>query len=156
MSLAAIPIGVMITSMYTPHPSFAKPDDENVKVWRYMDFTKLFSLIDSDCLYFSRADKLGDPFEGSWPKSNVAARECVQSDLPPGMEAIFEFDKQRALQLYAEMPKYTAINCWHVNEHESVAMWSQYLKSDAGIAIQSTYAKLAIRLRLQKNFTLGR
>jgi hypothetical protein len=34
------------------------------------------------------------------------------------------------------------INCWHANEHESAAMWKLYLKSDEGIAIQSTYRKL--------------
>jgi hypothetical protein len=40
------------------------------------------------------------------------------------------------------LPKHIAINCWHMNEHESAAMWKLYLKSDEGIAIQSTYANL--------------
>jgi len=39
-------------------------------------------------------------------------------------------------------PKFNAINCWHMNDHESAAMWKLYLKSDEGIAIQSTYRKL--------------
>jgi hypothetical protein len=39
-------------------------------------------------------------------------------------------------------PKYNAINCWHMNEHESAAMWKLYLKSNEGIAVQSTYKNL--------------
>ena len=32
----------------------------------------------------------------------------------------------------------TFVNSWHAQAHESAAMWSQYLKSQDGIAIQST------------------
>ena len=46
--------------MYEKHPVFFQPDDEEIKVWRYMDFTKLISLIDSRRLYFTRADKFND------------------------------------------------------------------------------------------------
>ena len=48
----------------------------------------------------------------------------------------------------------TAVNCWHINEHESAAMWDLYLKSNEGIAIQSTYQKLAIRSRMTMTSTL--
>lgn len=34
------------------------------------------------------------------------------------------------------------MNCWHLNEHESTAMWDQYLRSESGIAIQSSYRRL--------------
>ena len=35
------------------------------------------------------------------------------------------------------------INCWHSNQHESAAMWKIYLKSDEGIAVRSTFDRLA-------------
>ena len=35
-----------------------------------------------------------------------------------------------------------AINCWHLNDHESAAMWKLYLKSNEGIVIQSTFTNL--------------
>jgi hypothetical protein len=38
--------------------------------------------------------------------------------------------------------RYMAVNCWHLNDHESAAMWRLYLKSNEGIAIQSTYGRL--------------
>ena len=66
--------------MYKEHPVFRQPDEPTIKVWRYMDFTKLVSLIDSRRLYFARVDLLGDPFEGSWPKINVAARGIAPPD----------------------------------------------------------------------------
>lgn len=37
--------------MYEEHPTFIQPDNEEIKVWRYIDFTKLVSLIDSCKLY---------------------------------------------------------------------------------------------------------
>lgn len=36
---------------------------------------------------------------------------------------------------------YFGINCWHINDHESAAMWSIYSNKGAVIAIQSTYKK---------------
>src|SRR5207248_1539762 len=45
-------------------------------------------------------------------------------------------------QLNRKWRDHTAINCWHLNDHESAAMWKLYLKSDDGVAIQSTYRNL--------------
>lgn len=128
--------------MYLEHPVFEQPADENVKVWRYMDFTKLLSMIDSRCLYFARADKLGDPFEGSWPKINISARRVVPDGIPEEAHEAFIQSMANLSEINKHWPKYIAINCWHMNEHESAAMWKLYLQSDEGIAIQSTYKKL--------------
>ncbi|MEM5603402.1 hypothetical protein AAHB61_29780 [Bacillus cereus] len=38
--------------------------------------------------------------------------------------------------------EWTFINCWHMNEYESDAMWKLYFKSNVEIAIQSTFNKL--------------
>ena len=40
-------------------------------LWRYMDFTKLVSLLEHRAIFFARADKLGDPFEGAWSNVNL-------------------------------------------------------------------------------------
>ena len=37
------------------------------------------------------------------------------------------------------LPKFTIINCWHINEYESAALWGLYLKGREGIAIRSTF-----------------
>jgi hypothetical protein len=128
--------------MYEEHPVFVQPDNEDIKVWRYMDFTKLISLIDSRRLFFARADKFKDPFEGSWPKVNVTAREIIPDVIPAEAREYFLETMRSMSVINKKWPRYHAINCWHMNEYESAAMWKLYLKSDEGIVIQSTYKKL--------------
>jgi hypothetical protein len=141
--------------MYEDHPVFVQPENEQVKVWRYMDFTKFVSLIDTRCLYFTRADKFDDPFEGSWPLTNVRAMKNAPDELSAE-------DKETYLKSYADIGKdsklwlkFAAINCWHMNEHESAAMWKLYLKSNEGIAVQSTYNKLRSSISDNENVNLG-
>jgi hypothetical protein len=38
--------------------------------------------------------------------------------------------------------RYSYVNCWHVNEQESTAMWKLYASSHQAIAIQSTFSQL--------------
>ena len=45
--------------MYETHPLFVAPPGDAL-LWRYMDFTKFVSLLDTSSLFFSRADLLGD------------------------------------------------------------------------------------------------
>ncbi len=118
--------------MYRKHSAFMEPADEDIKVWRYIDFTKLISLIDTSCLFFARVDKFQDPFEGSWPKINIDNRENLFK----------QYSEQYLSNHFKNLTRFIAINCWHENEHESAAMWKLYLKSDEGIAIQSTYKLL--------------
>lgn len=134
--------------MYEAHPIFVQPENEDEIVWRYMDFTKYVSLLESQCLYFARADKLGDPFEGSLPRLNVDAREAIQKKIVFLPDISQDFKEQHLKQIAStgEINQYWlrfyAINCWHMNDHESAAMWNLYIKSNEGIAIQSTYRKL--------------
>ena len=127
--------------MYKEHPVFEKPENENAKIWRYIDFTKFVSLLDKSALFFTRADRLGDPFEGSYSKANIKLRpEVYKGKIPPNaLENFSQFTKI--------FIKYTAINCWHLSEYESPAMWKLYLKSNDGIAIQSTFDLLKTSLK---------
>lgn len=103
--------------------------NENTKIWRYLDFTKFISLLDTSKLFFTRVDLFEDPFEGSLPKKNVELRSQYANP-----DERSKIDKHWRVCI--------AANCWHENEHESAAMWKLYLKSGEGVAIQSTYAKL--------------
>ena len=49
-------------------------------LWRFMSFTKFVSLLARNALFFARADKLGDPFEGSLTPLNVALRPLLHGD----------------------------------------------------------------------------
>jgi hypothetical protein len=49
--------------------------------------------------------------------------------------------------------QWTFINCWHMNEHESAAMWKLYAQTNEAVAIQSTYQYL--RNCLPENVFVG-
>jgi len=115
------------------HPVFTPPADENIKIWRYMDFTKLVSMLESRGLFFCRADKLGDPFEGSLPRASEQLRAEYEKKYSDGEYHIHEFRSLR---------KWTMVSCWHMNPHESAAMWRLYAKTNEAIAVCSTYQKL--------------
>lgn len=128
--------------MVEEHPLFIAPEDEDIKIWRYLDFTKLISLIDTRRLFFARADTFNDPFEGSYPRRNVEARKYAPEDMPDERKKRFLKALNKLGNTNKHWPRYTAISCWHMNEYESAAMWSLYLKSEEGIAVQSTFKKL--------------
>lgn len=137
--------------MYKEHPIFEKPKNENARIWRYVDFTKFASLLDKSALFFSRADRLGDPFEGSYSKANVKLRPEVYKEkiAPSALKDLSQFHKV--------LIKYTAVNCWHLSEYESAAMWKLYLKSNEGIGIRSSYSLLKTALKDEShNVHIGR
>lgn len=128
--------------MYQEHPSFPQPENLSAKIWRYMDFTKFIDMLRTGGLFFSRADKLGDPFEGSWPRINAQGWR----DHACEMEARALADKREFTQsaevlsrAFKSFTKNHGINCWHMSEVESDAMWKLYLLSNEGIAIQTRY-----------------
>src|SRR5659263_439614 len=101
--------------MFKEHPSFETPENISSKVWRYMDFTKFVSLLEKQSLYFARADKFSDPFEGSFSKFNVQNR--------PNVYGVSEENMKYYSYCGKKMRQYIFLNCWHLNEHESAAMW---------------------------------
>jgi hypothetical protein len=116
--------------MYKDHPVFEVPKDKTTKIWRYMDVLKYISLLQTSSLYFCRADFLKDvdPFEGSFPKKEYKYLIRTTSE-------------EVAKNLYRFTSRDTYVNCWHLNEIESIAMWKLYSEADKGIAVQSTYEK---------------
>jgi len=65
----------------TVHDSFKPPANSSARIWRYMDFTKFVFMLETSSLWFSRTDKLGDPFEGSIPQLNILQEESWLASL---------------------------------------------------------------------------
>ena len=132
---------------YEPHPDFKQPDDENAAIWRYLDFTKFVSLLDRRELFFSTVDGLSksDPFEGSLPFPNVVSRSLIMRKVAEYPKVEYSEVKEQATLTREGFGKRlrscVGVNCWHINQYESVAMWKLYLKSDEGIAITSISPK---------------
>ncbi|MFC7069504.1 hypothetical protein [Halobaculum lipolyticum] len=101
-----------------------------------MDFTKFVSMLESRSLYFPRADKLEDPFEGSLTAEQVGHRKDSLEGYPN------EWIEELLPKFRRICTRHTFLNCWHMNDGESAAMWDLYLKADQGICIESTYESL--------------
>jgi len=125
----------------TKHPVFLQPPDVNARVWRYMDFTNYIWTLESSALYFSRIDLLGDPFEGTTTAASNDAMMKVMNR-PPGSQRSQRDWAESNAKLRRDVRRGIFVNCWHMNDHESEAMWRQYAKSDQAIAIQTSYRRL--------------
>jgi len=112
---------------------FQEPCNPDIKIWRYMDFDKYKYLMNEGALYFSRSDRLKDLFEGSYP----AATSLLYKSLSKQHDKIENF-----LSEAKAFRKFVAVNCWHINDSESLEMWKRYVKSGEGVVVQTTYSRL--------------
>ena len=113
------------------HESFFPPP-ANCVLWRYMDLTKLLSLLESNRLFFPRSDKFDDPYEGAWSQAGVKLLRdpTTNGGMPPeAVESFIAHAEQMKQQMF--------ISCWFTSDHESAAMWQLYLQSPEGIAIKT-------------------
>jgi len=127
-------------------PFIKRPDNRSTIIWRYMSTEKYLYLICFRKLFFSRADKLDDNFEGSWTKLDAEKRRLSHEKMfspKEGMPKDFiEKDIENMMKIQKNMTKKTFLNCWHVNTQESLAMWQTYGALGKAIVIQSTYETL--------------
>ncbi|MGE0157217.1 MAG: hypothetical protein AB7T17_09345 [Geobacter sp.] len=103
--------------MYKQHRAF-KLQPETTTIWRYMSFGQLSWLIAQEKLYFSRLDQHEDGWEGFMPSN-------------------WDRGKSRYIRFTAY------INCWHMNDSESDAMWKCYGNPyGETVAVKTTVGRL--------------
>ena len=107
--------------------------DLDIVVWRYMSLQKFEWLLEDKALFFCRADKFSDPFEGTIPKREADYRKKSFDD-PQSIKAISN--------IHRNLKGHFLVNCWHINNAENDAMWRLYLKNNNGVAIKSTVRTL--------------
>jgi hypothetical protein len=137
--------------MHEPHPVFEAPSNADIPIWRYMNLAKFLSMLQDEALHFARVDRMIDEFEGSISTPTLSVRRA-------SLEPLENLEEVNAF--YAEARKefraYIYLNCWHMNEHESAAMWDLYLGGEAqGIAIRSTYRRLSKSITEQREVFIG-
>jgi hypothetical protein len=135
--------------MHAQHPTFRLPPNMDGKIWQYMELAEFVSMLHRKALFFVKANKLRDPYEGIMPQFNNFIRSSgsgeenqksqSQDQSSQYIQKLPQFNIQQ-FQLYREL---VLINPWHYNEYESAAMWNLYSHENAGIAIQSTTRKLS-------------
>lgn len=129
--------------MRVQHPFLDAEVENDAPVWRYFDFPKFVWLLEKRSLYFSRADLLGDPLEGSFTMAYAADQRTLLSCPPDGvtseeLQDILRHNKT----FFAKSSEDIYVNCWHLGDHESMAMWQGYGGGPYGVAIRSTYGAL--------------
>lgn len=134
--------------MYQEHILFPPPANDAV-LWRYMNFSKFVSLLDERALFFARADKLGDPFEGSSSKPTM---EMNQSRYGANLKEPYEI----LTEVIKSTRETTLINCWHERGYESDAMWKLYSDEAEEIAIRTTFERLAQSFTSSDEISIGK
>jgi hypothetical protein len=119
---------------YIDDLDFSNDLNDNDKIWRYINFVKFVSMLESKSLYFLRSDNLLkiDPYEGYFHEMQFHDGYKKYGEIYPKL-------KEEAREHH---PKFLFVNCWHINPNQSDAMWKIYSKDDNGIAIQSTIGRL--------------
>jgi hypothetical protein len=135
----------MELSVYSKHPVFEEPVNRSVKIWRYRPFDRFKEELNKQALFFSSLDKLGDKFEGSYTEGNKIFRDMAwkqraqllsSNGIPQPM---IEHMKNSNYLFDIATRGSVVVNCWHINEYESAAMWRIYSNQKKGVAIQSTF-----------------
>ena len=138
--------------MYKEHEACTPPSPDAI-LWRYMDFIKFVSILEKQALFFSRVDKLEDPFEGFWPTANRVNLENLFERIPLPLR---NNARQTMRSFIKALPRFTLINCWHESPDESAAMWKLYSKDDNGIAIKTNFGSLAKSFTTSEAIHIGR
>lgn len=107
-------------------------------IWRYMDLAR-YALLLTRGLFFARADRFKDPWEGSWGGANLLKfrldnQQLDQAQLKQAWSAADE-GRKAALQG-------VGVSCWHHSHDESAALWELYLPRGLGVAVQSSIPRV--------------
>jgi hypothetical protein len=135
--------------MFEEHPVFQPPADRSIHIWRYIDLPKYISLLNDKALYFCRMDKLVDRFEGSLPRPDILLRKAgaYSKRIVQSSDGRLETGEKSWARMFRVERTHAFVNCWHMNKHESAAMWQLYCSNTQGIAIRSTYQVLCESFR---------
>jgi len=136
---------------------YQETTQEDFTIARYMNLAKFLSLLTNSSLYFCRLDRLkrDDPFEGSLNRNDMNSimdgflkDESLKSILTQELiDNIFDIERE----IREKIVNSVVVNCWHIIECDSYAMWKLYSGSEYGIAITSTNSKLKHSMSLFRN-----
>ena len=121
--------------MYKVLDSITSPNDKST-LWRYMSFEKFVDILDTESLFYTRACKFEDIFEGFTPQLIMDAYKKALSPHAP------EEHRQGVMKILEIKDKHVMCNCWHWNEKESKAMWDNYGVNNDSVAIKTTTGKM--------------
>lgn len=130
--------------MIEEHEHMQPPTDDTV-LWRFMDFTKYVSLLHTQSLWFTQATRMEDNYECRYTAPDMQHSRAMWDSIP--LPAEIKGQLPHNVAFLSEMARRTFyLSCWHMNRHESAAMWRLYLLSHEGVAIRTTYSSVKASL----------
>jgi hypothetical protein len=133
--------------MFKPHEDFKQLDNAAL-LWRYQDLPRYLDLLLKQQLFFCRADRFEDPFEGQYTpevREELVKEQVEEMGDGEADETVIQRAKKQVEKLTEEhiaRRTFVTINSWHRNDVENYAMWKIYAKGTYGLAIQTTYDRL--------------
>ncbi|MCU1240609.1 MAG: hypothetical protein JWO71_1335 [Candidatus Acidoferrum typicum] len=121
-----------------------QPEDQDAVIWRFVNMKKFRDLVDTQELYFCRADLFSqDETEGLPPENYKPFPHLNPLDLNDRRQI------DDSIGSVAQDREAFYINCWHLFREETCKMWEQYGKD--GVAICSRYRLLKTELYAMKD-----
>ncbi len=120
---------------FVPMTGLQLPDD-GATIWRYMDFWKFESILDTFGLYFVRSDQFSDSWDSVLPpnwQAKMRREMCDRAEGGTYTEADW-YEKR-------EIPS-NPIYCWNCDANENERMWHEYTNGTDALVIQSTVGSL--------------
>ncbi len=140
---------------YEDHAIFRQEGIAKQKLWRYTDFSKFLHLLENKALFFSCLVELADSdkSEGLYGEYNRKLFQVKFDELPNEVRDSFGVTDEKSWKgiqaatdsiiRHTELSRgQLAVNCWHADDHESVAMWKIYGRDTHGLCIQTTLDRL--------------
>ncbi len=112
------------------------------EVWRYLDASKFFDLLETQSLYFRRSDCQADALDGCLSEANLTSHSDEMLALYEGYgirpSPLDHFGHNGCVR-----HRYF-LNCWHINDAEHRDMWRLYAKNADSVAIVSRVWRLHV------------
>jgi hypothetical protein len=125
---------------------------KDTNVWRYLDFSRFVSLIENRAIHFCHVSVFEDKYDGVFNCLNTDDHYDITTEGKIVRIDAASLDSRSAensarfkefIALYHQaILRSTGVSCWRLDDHESHAMWRIFVKSDEGVAIESTIGKL--------------
>lgn len=133
---------------------FLDPPKDDASLLKYMDFAKFVSLLETQALFFVRADKLSDPSEGAPPGLNVNLWYKQHSG--PLEEIFNELNVHTMKYIYRNNRRFSLINCWNESDEDTSVLWERFAQGTYGCAIKTDFQTLRSCFKNEENFSIGR
>ncbi len=107
-----------------------------IKIWRYMDLCKFFSIWRNNTLYFCNRKNLADKRECGIKVYQKGFQRCGN----PFLTSHIVGKNSEYIETKEKLKAF--VNCWSLSDHENYLLWNTYLQNSIGVAIQTNLQDL--------------